>query len=179
MKTSLLTLFLLGFSINFSIAQQINKFEHSFWEWVQGSKISENKLDEIAPHFPIPSNYEYNVIRYDQAIQKWQKLYCFEYEKLINTPELVKLNPYYDGYIDIIQMPYFILPLESSIKPVKPSSFQNFEEELHYELQLQAWYFVFAPNDFYRIYKIKPEFPSWFDPETYRKNIIKKIEDNK
>lgn len=160
-------------------SQENVKFENSYWEWVSASGITDKRLDEIAPHFPRPKESNYDLNKYDESLLKWQKIYCFEYEALINAPELTKLNPYYKGYQNIIEIPYFILPLESTDKPVKPQKFANFEDELDYELKLQAWYFVFHPEEFYHIYKIKPQFPSWFDPSTYRKSIIDKIEATK
>ena len=154
-------------------------FEHSLWQWVQGSNISDKRLKTVAPHFPHPQDVNYNMEQYDFAIQKWQKLYCFEYESFVNAPELTALNPYYTGYIDIMEMPYFIRPLSSYDKPLRKNTSDSFEDELGYELDLQAWYFVFQPEQFYRIYKIKPSFPEWFDVDAYRAQIVKKIEETK
>lgn len=176
-KTTITALFV--FVILFATSQESVKFENTYWEWVTASNITDKRLDEVAPHFPKPKDYNYNIKKYEEAIFKWQKIYCFEYEAFVNAPELTKLNPYYKEYQDIIQMPYFILPLESYEKPTKPSSFNNVEEELDYELKLQAWYFVFQPEQFYHIYKIKPQFPEWFNAETYRKAITDKIEATK
>lgn len=158
-------------------AQDNSTFEHSFWQWVNGSEISDKRMNELAPHFPLPKDVAYDVEQYDYQIVRWQKLFCFEYEALINAPELTALNPYYDGYQDIIQLPYFIRPLSSFEKPEKQDTGNEFDDQLAYELDLQAWYFVFEPSDFYQIYKIKPTFPSWFDAEAYKADIIKKIED--
>ncbi|MCB0509205.1 MAG: hypothetical protein H6579_05295 [Chitinophagales bacterium] len=155
------------------------KIEHSYWEWVVGSEISDKRLNEIAPHFPRGDDSQYNSSNYDQAILRWQKLYCFEYEALINAPELTRLNPYYTGYENIVEIPYFIRPLSSYDKPIKKETGNDFEDELDYELDLQAWYFVFAPEEFYHIYRIKPTFPEWFDVQAYKDQIVKKIEETK
>jgi hypothetical protein len=165
--------------LNVAHSQENTVLEHSLWEWVVGSEISDKRLNEVAPHFPKGTDFGKDASAYDLAIRKWQKLYCFEYENLINAPELTKLNPYYDGYQDIIQMPYFILPLSSYDKPNAPAASADFETLLDYELKLQAWYFVFQPDDFYHIYRIKPEFPAWFDPNVYRTQIVNKIEESK
>ena len=156
---------------------QTQAFEHALWQWVEGSNISDKRLNEVAPHFPRPDEVDYSLERYDLLIQKWQKLYCFEYEALMNAPELTALNPYYDGYVDLIQMPYFIRPLSSFDKPELKNTGDAFADELEYELNVQAWYFVFYPEQFYKIYKIKPTFPDWFDPTAYRAQIVKKIEE--
>lgn len=158
---------------------QSEVFEHAMWQWVNGSNISDKRLNEVAPHFPNPATVQYNMEQYDFAIQKWQKLYCFEYEALVNAPELTALNPYYEGYIDIMEMPYFIRPLASYDKPVLKNTGNKFDDELNYELDVQAWYFVFHPDQFYQIYKIKPSFPKWFDVAAYRSQIVKKIEETK
>ena len=160
-------------------AQQAGSFEHSWWQWVEGSKISDKRLNEIAPHFPKPEAYNFSHENYDLAIAKWQRLYCFEYEALINAPELVALNPYYTGYQDIVQMPYFIRPLSSYEKPTKKDTGNSFEDELEHELDIQAWYFVFHPDEFYQMYGVRPELPAWFDIDDYRAQIIKKIEESK
>lgn len=171
--------FLLIFLLNVAHSQEPTQLEHSMWEWVVGSEISDKRLNELAPHFPKGTDFGSDAKSYDLAILKWQKLYCFEYENLINAPELTKLNPYYDGYQDIIQMPYFILPLSSYDKPLPPEGNVDFETMLDYELTLQAWYFVFHPDQFYQIYKIKADFPDWFNPDVYRAQIINKIEESK
>ncbi|MCB0539084.1 MAG: hypothetical protein KDE33_16340 [Bacteroidetes bacterium] len=172
-------LFLCLFILISGKSQDNVKFENSYWEWVEGSGITDKRLDEVAPHFPKPKDYNFDLKKYEEAIFKWQKLYCFEYEAFVNAPELTKLNPYYKGYQNIIDMPYFIMPLESYEKPLKPEKFSNFEDELDFELKLQAWYFVFSPEEFNHIYRIKPEFPSWFNAEVYRKAIVDKIEATK
>ncbi len=173
----LLTTFLIAL-VTLTFAQEETTFEHAFWQWVDGADISDKRLNEVAPHFPIPANHDFDMEKYDVEVQRWQKLYCFEYEALINAPELTALNPYYDGYQDIIKLPYFIRPLSSFDKPVQKAN-SNWEEQLEFELDLQAWYFVFAPDEFYKIYKIKPTFPSWFDAQAFKADIIKKIEDTK
>lgn len=173
----LITLTCFVFVLFISKAQNNEVFEHAMWQWVEGSKISDKRMNEVAPHFPNPSDHGYNLESYDQAIFKWQKLFCFEYEALINAPELTALNPYYTEYQDIIQVPYFIRPLTSFDKPVKQNTGNAFEDELNYELDLQAWYFVFEPDQFQHIYKIDPDFSEHFDAEAYRNQIIKKIEE--
>lgn len=165
------------FLFTFSNAQDQTRVENSFWQWVNGSDISDKRLNELAPHFPQPKDVAYDTEQYNNEIVRWQKIYCFEYEALINAPELTASNPYYDGYQDVIQLPYFIRPLSSFDKPTKKNTGKEFEDQLEYELDLQAWYFVFEPAEFYKIYKIRPTFPSWFDAEAYKAQVIKKIED--
>ena len=162
------------FTIN---AQNNQQFEHAMWQWVEGSNISDKRMNEVAPHFPHPSDSDYNMESYDLAIYRWQKLYCFEYEALINAPELTALNPYYTEYQDIIKVPYFIRPLSSFDKPVRKDTGNPFEDDLNYELDIQAWYFVFEPDEFQHRYKIDPDFSVDFDAEAYRFQVIKKIEE--
>ena len=173
-----LMIFTLGFSI-ICFGQETTVFEHSWWQWVEGADVSDKRMNELAPHFPTPEASNFDLELYDQAFYRWQKLYSHEYEALLNSEELIALNPYYTEYLDVIQLPYYIKPLESYDKPKRPEGDLNYQEEVDYELSLQAWYFVFKPAEFYKIYKIKPEFPEWFDADDYRAKIIKKIEDNK
>lgn len=174
-RLSILTFFM--FVLFMANAQSDGNFEHAMWQWVEGSNISDKRMNEVAPHFPHPKDYAYDMESYDFAILRWQKLYCFEYEALVNAPELTALNPYYTEYQDIIKVPYFIRPLSSFDKPVKKDTGNAFEDELNYELDLQAWYFVFEPDKFQHIYKIDPDFSENFDSEAYRNQIIKKIEE--
>lgn len=167
----LLFILLMGYS------QEQESFEHSMWQWVEGSKISDKRLNEVAPHFPHPSSVDFNKEAYDLELLRWQKLYCFEYEAFVNAPELVALNPYYTEYQDIIQVPFFIRPLSSFDKPVKKDTGNPFEDQLAYELDLQAWYFVFEPDQFRHIYKIDENFSKDFDADLYRAQVIKKIEE--
>lgn len=179
MKLKFTLLFTVVFLLNNLVAQEEIVFEHSFWQWVNNSTISDKKLNDIAPHFPFPKDVQFDKEQYDFAVLKWQKLYCEEYEELINSEELIALNPYYEEYIDVVQLPYFIRPLSSYEKPERQNTGNEFEDELNYELDLQAWYFVFHPNEFYEIYKIDFEFPEWFDVNHYRQQIIDKIEASK
>lgn len=156
----------------FSQAQNDVQFEHSYWQWFVGADVSQERLNEFAPHFPHPKDYNFNIDDYNHAILRWQKVFCFEYEAFVNAPELSALNPYYNGYEDIIQLPFFLGSLVSTDKPKK----LNFEDELNYELAVQNWYFVFKPNEFNKIYGQLPELPFWFNADTYRKEIITKIE---
>ena len=165
------------FILFLSYAQEQNSFEHAIWQWVEGSQISDKQLNQVAPHFPHPQKVGYDKEAYDLEILRWQKLFCFEYEALINAPELVALNPYYTEYQDIIQVPYFIRPLSSFDKPVKKDTGNSFDDQLAYELDLQAWYFVFEPDQFKHIYKIDENFSEHFDADAYRAQIIKKIEE--
>lgn len=167
--------FLLAFLSFLILNAQELKFENGMWEWVVGSKITDKRLNEIAPHFPKPEQYNFDKKLYEDAIYYWQHMYCFEYENFVNAPELTALNPYYTGYVDIVQLPYFLGPLENYDKPLK----ENFEDNLSYEFALQNWYFVFHPTDFHRLYKMKIDWPEWFSADEYRAKIIKKIEDNK
>jgi hypothetical protein len=176
MKIKSLLTVVFSFSLILVIAQEL-VFEHAMWQWVSASKISDKRLNTVAPHFPKPASVNFKMEPYDQEIQKWQKLFCFEYEALINAPELTALNPYYTSYEDIIQMPYFIRPLSSYEKPQPKNTGNSFEDDLDHELDIQAWYFVFHPDQFYQIYKIKPTFPEWFDLDAYRIQIIKKIDE--
>lgn len=167
----------LSFLLSLSQAQDQSSFRNSFWQWVEGANVSDKRMREIAPHFPHPKDVAYDMEQYNFEIVRWQKIYCFEYEALVNAPELTASNPYYDGYQDIIQLPYFIRPLSSFDKPTKKNTGNEFEDQLEYELDMQAWYFVFEPAEFYKIYKIKPTFPSWFDADAYKTQVIKKIEE--
>jgi len=161
-------------------SQDNQRFKHSYWEWFSASEMTDARLDEVAPHFPLPKDYDYNIDKYDQAIFRWQKIFCFEYERFINAPELTALNPYYEGYIDAIQLPYFLGPLESDKKPDSQNFSDDFEGKVDYELALQNWYFVFHPDEYAEKYEdIEDELPFWFDTNTYRQAILKKIEDNK
>ena len=160
-------------------AQNSNEFEHSMWEWFSAANVSEARLKEFAPNFPHPKDVNYNLELYNQEIFKWQKVYCFEYEAFINAPELTALNPYYKEYEDIIQLPYFLGPLENNLKPNRANFNPDFEGEVDYALTLQNWYFVFKPNEFKKLYGEMKDLPFWFDEEVYRQSIIKKIEDNK
>ncbi len=179
MKNFYCLIILLFFQISLTNAQKLPDFENGWWEWVKGSEISEEKLHKVAPHFPHPKDSNFNAKKYDEAIYVWQKLYCFEYERLINTSELAALNPYYNGYIKIIEMPYFIRPLTSYEKPKKQNTGNSVEDELNYQLDIQAWYFVFHPEEFKKIYGADFRLPKWFNEASYRQQIIKKIEESK
>ena len=72
------------------------KFENSYWNWVEASKIERSKLVSIAPHFPIPVVTEdiANAQKiYESAIADWMILFSKEANDLFAQPELVRLNP--------------------------------------------------------------------------------------
>lgn len=72
------------------------KFENSYWNWVEASKIDRSKLLNVAPHFPIPVVTEdiANAEKiYHSAIDDWMVLFPSEVTSLFGQAELVKLNP--------------------------------------------------------------------------------------
>lgn len=156
-----------------------DNFENGWWEWISGSEISDDKLNKIAPNLPHPKQAGFSSETYDKLIYKWQTLYPFEYQDLINTPELTALNPYYDGYQKIIEMPYFIRPLTSYERPLRKNYGQSTEDEISFELDTQAWYFVFHPSKFKEKFYSNYTFPEWFDEDAFRNQIINKIENSK
>lgn len=143
-----------------------NKNENSWIEWVSASKISDRRLNEVAPHFPI--NYNVSKEDYNEKIIWWKTIYSHEYESLINSPELSALNPYYKGYVDLIHVPYFIGPLKSLEKPVKVNTGNVFNDKLNYELALMNWYFIFEPSQFKEKFGFSPVFSEGFNAEAYR-----------
>jgi len=150
-----------------------NQYDNSFIQWLKESKISDRRIMELAPHFP-DMNIEKEQFLFQ--FERWKSLYGHEYENIINSKELVALNPYYKEYIDVSQIPHFIGPLESKDKPMKLDSFKQ-EELLTYELKLMNWYFVFEQENFKKIYGFSPEFPACFDVENYKLALITKIEE--
>lgn len=152
-----------------------NQYENSFVQWVTESKISDRRLMDVAPNFPdiLLDNESFNF-----EFTRWQQLYNHEYENLINAKELTDLNPYYDGYIDVIKFPNFMGGLESKEKPVLKVNSSKVEK-LAFELNLMNWVFVFDSENFKKEYGFYPEFPKDFNVARYRSAIIEKIDESK
>jgi hypothetical protein len=158
------------------------KFENSIWQWVEGSKISEARLNTIAPHFPKPQitgNFEADEKNYSDRLDYWMALYPLEYENFLNAPELVALNPYYREHIKPVVMPRFVSFPVSESKPVRDKYSNTIKGELAFELSLRTWYFVFEPDNFEKLYGKDFSFPNWFSPENFREQIKQKIYNNK
>lgn len=157
-------------------------FGNSIWEWVQASKITDAKINTLAPHFPKPTlteNPEADEKKYAAQLDFWINLYPLEYEHLFNSPELTALNPYYRGYYKPVQIPAFVsAPLKETL-PLRESFAKTIKGEMNYQLSIRAWYFVFQPQTFEQKFGKDYEFPEWFNKEKFRKDIIKKIEDTK
>ena len=120
-------------------------------------------------------NFEIVKDEFDQEIIWWQTVYSHEYENLVNSEELVALNPYYKGYADIIQMPNFIGTIYSLEKPVKKNTGDKFNDDLKYQLSLMNWYFIFEPTNFKKEFGFNPEFSNDFNVEKYRIDIVSEI----
>lgn len=154
-------------------------FESSIWEWVRNSKISEQRLSELAPNFPKPvltGNAKEDAKQYETALDFWMKLYPLEYEHLFNAKELTVLNPYYTGYYKPVQIPAFISAPLHETKPYREAYSQTTVGELSYQLSIRAWYFVYEPQTFANQYGNQYEFPEWFNAEKFRKDVLQKVE---
>lgn len=154
-------------------------FESSIWEWVSNSKISAQRLNELAPNFPKPvltNHPKVDSKNYEQQIDFWMKLYPIEYEYLFNAKELTVLNPYYTGYYQPVQMPAFISAPLHETKPYREAYSSTYKGELSYQLSIRAWYFVFEPQKFNELYGNQYRFPEWFNAEKFRADVKQKIE---
>jgi len=157
-------------------------FESSIWEWVTNSKITDARLNEVAAHFPKPKltgNEAEDSKLYESELDFWMKLYPLEYEKLFNAPELIALNPYYTGYYKPVLIPAFISAPLHETKPFREAYSQSIKGELSYQLSLRAWYFVFEPETFNRLYGNQYSFPEWFNAEKFRNDVKLKFEQTK
>jgi len=161
----------LGLPLN----EEANNYKNSFVQWIKESNISDRRIMNLAPHFPVFSKDQSEL---NFNINRWKSLYGHEYENIINAEELVVLNPNYSKYINISQIPHFIGPLESIEKPLVDENVSQ-EEKLVFELKLMNWYFVFQNEMFYKEYGFTPEFPDFFDVAQYKLAIKQKIEETK
>jgi hypothetical protein len=154
-------------------------FQSSIWEWVHNSKISDERLTAIAPHFPKPvltGNAEADTKTYEEALDFWIKIYPLEYEHLFNAPELTALNPSYEGYHKPVLIPAFVSAPMRETKPYREAYSKTAKGELSYQLSIRAWYFVFDPETFNKLYGKDYEFPEWFSPEKFRNDVKQKFE---
>ena len=154
-------------------------FESSIWEWVHNSNITDARLAELAPHFPKPQltgNTAEDTKTYEYMLDYWVKLYPIEYEKLINSKELVALNPFYEGYIKPVIIPAFLAAPLHETKPFREAYSKSLKGELSYQLSIRAWYFVFEPETFNSLYGSQYEFPEWFNVEKFRADVKRKFE---
>jgi hypothetical protein len=154
-------------------------FQSSIWEWVNKSGITDARLSEIAPNFPKPAltgNAKEDTKVYDTRLEYWIKLYPLEYEHLLNSKELVALNPYYEGYTKPVQIPAFLSAPLHETKPYREAYSNTPKGELSYELSIRAWYFVYEPQTFDQLYGAQYKFPEWFSAEKFRADIKQKVE---
>lgn len=158
------------------------EFHHPMYDWYKASKISEQKRNQLFPHFPLPDlkkDVNAELSNYEQRISAWQRLYTEEYQTFLNTPELTALNPYYNGYYKLPYIPKFIGVTIGLEKPVKQNTGNEIKDDYNYQLALRNWYFVFKPAEFERLYGKDFKFPEDFDAKTYREHTIKVLEDTK
>ena len=139
--------------------------KHPWLEWVISSGLNQNDIQNIAPHAPFFEKKEYEAMEF--AIRRWQVLYGYEYESLINHEAMIAVNPFYAEYLDVNQVPAFLQALPSETKPIAivPSTD---EQSLREEVALQSWYFIYEPQHFESIYGFYPEFPNDFDEKAFR-----------
>mgnify|MGYP006275216471 FL=1 len=147
----------------------------SLLQWIEASGITDARLHSIAPHYPSPDGLSAEDFQLEEEV--WMRLYGHEYELLINDRQMTRLNPYYDGYEDVVQIPAFIRPLTSTEKPEPVSTGDSRTDVLEHALDLQAWYFIFEPESFADQYGFEPRFPAWFNPDHFRSEVIRKIEE--
>lgn len=155
------------------------EFENGWWEWVKGSNISDARLKEVAAHFPKPQlsgDKLKDQAAYDQQIERWRTLYCHEYEALINAQELTKLNPDYKEYLDVIKVPYYVKGLQTADMPRMQSTGDTFRDELNYQLDLQAWYFLFQPESFEKIFGFPILIDPSFDVPKFRAKVKERLD---
>lgn len=163
-------------------AEKPAEFHHPMYDWYKASKISEQKRNQLFPHFPLPDlkkDVNTELSNYEQRISAWQRLYTEEYQTFLNTPELTALNPYYNGYYKLPYIPKFIGVTIGLEKPVKQNTGNEIKDDYNYQLALRNWYFVFKPAEFERLYGKDFKFPEDFDAKTYREHTIKVLEDTK
>lgn len=160
---------------------QNNKFSNGWVDWIAASNLSDRRLNEIAPHFPkVPEGAtKADQANFEQLVDKWRILYGHEYEALINAPELTALNPYYEGYVDVVIIPKFVRSLQTDEFPVYKNTGNEQFDAILFELNKQTWYFVYDPPAFKREYGFIPEFPASFDIDKYRQDVKDRIEINK
>lgn len=169
-------------TLGIKVADKAAEFHHPMYDWYKASKISEQKKNQLFPHFPLPDlKKEVNaeLANYEQRISAWQRLYTEEYQAFINTPELTALNPYYNGYYKLPYIPKFIGVTIGLEKPVKQNTGNEIADDYNYQLALRNWYFVFKPAEFERLYGMDYKFPEDFDAKAYREHVIKVLEDTK
>lgn len=163
-------------------AEKPAEFHHPMYDWYKASKISEQKRNQLFPHFPLPDlkkDVNAELSNYEQRISAWQRLYTEEYQTFLNTPELTALNPYYNGYYKLPYIPKFIGVTIGLEKPVKQNTGNEIKDDYNYQLALRNWYFVFKPAEFERLYGKDFKFPEDFDAKTYREHTIKVLEDTR
>lgn len=152
-----------------------SKSKNSWLEWIEASNITDRRLHEVAPNFPIEFK-DVDKSAFEQKITWWKTIYSHEYEALINAPELTSLNPYYKEYVDVVQIPYFIGPIISYEKPLLEDTGDKFNDDLNFQLKLMNWYYLFELDQFKNEFGFFPEFDEHFDEEKYKYNIVTNIE---
>ena len=136
-------------------------FSHPFLKWVEGSGLAPSELKALAPHFPKPQVTEdiaLSYSNYEKVLMDWMVIYATEYEKLINSPKLVKSNKYYTGYQKInspVADSSWRVLTPTNIQPTK-DQFQSGNEALdakRFEQYTRAWYFRYNKVEYFRIYE--------------------------
>lgn len=140
--------------------EDIQKFEHGYYNWFKASGLTVAQLQSFAPHFPTnitDGTVEQQEKIYDEAVQDWMRIFISEYEAFLNNPALTKLNKYYDEKVSIEAND------EDAYKRLQPTSeqpnvqdFQSNNPELdkaRFEAYLKAWYYRYSPDEYYQIYE--------------------------
>lgn len=156
---------------------------NSYWRWYKAANVSEATRQSLFPHFPLVNERNNNVeaeeTLFGERFVSWQRLYPEEFERFLNAPELVALNPYYNGYYKLPYLPRFIGAEITYDKPKKVSSGNAPLDEYTYQLQLRNWYFVLQPAEFEKLYGKDYKFPETFDAQKYREEVQTRLQQMK
>lgn len=153
-------------------------FEDSYWQWVNASGISKERMNALFPHFPVPVSLENtpaNLQEYAGRVGTWMRLYPKEYNAFLNAPELAKLAPERKDKVVINYIPKFLGARVGSTFPVKKNTGNKIMDDFTYELAVRHWYYLYEPVQFEALYGKDYDFPADFNPEYYRQRTLAKI----
>lgn len=153
--------------------QEILRFEHPYWNWVQASKFTDDEMKTVAAHFPKPlnsGNIAADEVIYESAIQDWMRLFPGEMKDLLTHPKMVATShgasKEFKIYSPEGSEAFLVLKLANNYKPER-DQYQSGNPELdqvRYDMYLKRWFYEYDRMEFYRVYK-----PEQF--EDYKKSI--------
>lgn len=158
-----------------------NQFQHAWVQWIEGSGISDRRMNEVAPHFPMPKAgaTANDKPEYEMAFEMWRILYGHEYIALKNAPELMALAPVNEMPEETVFIPKYIRGVQTEEFPEYVDTGNPAKDELSFALEKQSWYFIYDLASFKRIYGFEPVLPVDFDAEAYRAAVLYRIEMDK